>query len=79
MSEYDFILKTHKDGSYKIMPVEEKILLPPRVIYLDVFDPEKGKEFVVLYRDRRRSFGVSVSRSTNLSGIKNTASSKIRR
>ena len=54
VSEYDFILAIHKDGSYKIMPVEEKILLPPRVIYLDVFDPEQGKEFVVLYRDSKK-------------------------
>ena len=54
VSEYDLILAIHKDGSYKIMPIEEKVLLPPRVIYLDVFDPEQGKEFVVLYRDSKK-------------------------
>ena len=54
VSEYDLILAIHKDGTYKIMPVEDKVLLPPRVIYLDVFDPEQGKEFVVLYRDSKK-------------------------
>ena len=38
VSEYDLILAIHKDGTYRIMPVEEKVLLPPRIIYLDVFD-----------------------------------------
>lgn len=51
VSEYDLILAIHKDGTYKIMPVEDKVLLPPKVIYLDVFDPNEGKDFIVLYRD----------------------------
>ncbi|MCK5378503.1 MAG: DNA topoisomerase IV subunit A [Acidobacteria bacterium] len=54
LSEYDKVLVISKDGSYRIIGPEEKTLIPGRVIYLDVFDPEEGAHFTVVYRDGAR-------------------------
>jgi len=54
LSEYDKVLIISKDGSYRIIGPEEKTLIPGKVIYLDVFDPEKGAHFTVVYRDNGR-------------------------
>lgn len=54
LSEYDKVLVISKDGSYRIIGPEEKTLIPGKVIYLDVFDPEKGARFTVVYRDKGR-------------------------
>lgn len=54
LSEYDRVLIVSKDGSYRIIGPEEKTLIPGKVIYLDVFDPEEGVRFTVVYRDNTR-------------------------
>ncbi len=54
LSEYDRVLIISKDGSYRIIGPEEKTLIPGKVIYLDIFDPEEGARFTVVYRDKAR-------------------------
>ncbi|MCD4749926.1 MAG: DNA topoisomerase IV subunit A [Thermoanaerobaculales bacterium] len=54
LSEYDKVLIISKDGSYRIISPEEKVLIPGKVIYLDVFDPDEGVRFTVVYRDKGR-------------------------
>ena len=54
VSEYDRILIIAKDGSYRIIAPEEKILIPGKVIYLNLFDPDQGAAFTVVYRDKDR-------------------------
>jgi topoisomerase-4 subunit A len=51
VSEYDRILAVSSDGTYRIMHAPKKVLLPRKVLYVGVFDPEKGKDFA---RSRRR-------------------------
>jgi topoisomerase IV subunit A len=54
MSEYDRVLFICKDGSYRIVGPEEKILIPGKVIYWEPFDAEVGSKFTVVYRDSNR-------------------------
>jgi len=54
VSEYDKILLISRDGSYRIMGPEDKVLIPDRVIHCQVFDPEQGAAFTVVYRDNDR-------------------------
>jgi len=49
VSEYDKILLVSRDGSYRIIGPEDKVLIP-KVIHCKVFDPEKGAPFTVVYR-----------------------------
>jgi topoisomerase-4 subunit A len=51
VSEYDLILGIASDGSYRIMTPPEKILFTGRLIYCATFDPDRGAEFSVVYRD----------------------------
>ena len=51
VSEFDMILAIAQDGSYKIMPAPEKVLFSTKLLYCAPFDPEKGAEFTVVYRD----------------------------
>ncbi len=53
VSEYDKILLVSRDGSYRIIGPEDKVLIP-KVIYCKVFDPEEGAAFTVVYRTRDR-------------------------
>jgi topoisomerase-4 subunit A len=58
ISEYDLILGIASDGSYRVMPPPEKILFTGKLIHCEPFDPEKGVEFTVIYRDKKKtSFG----------------------
>jgi topoisomerase-4 subunit A len=58
VSEYDLVLGISSDGSYRVMPPPEKILFTGQLIYCAPFDPEKGVEFTVIYRDKKKiSFG----------------------
>ncbi len=58
VSEYDLVLAISNDGSFRVMPPTEKVLLPGRVIHCAVFDPEKGFECTVVYRDKlKMAFG----------------------
>jgi len=54
VSEYDKILLISRDGSYRIIGPEDKVLIPDKVIYCKVFDPEQGVAFTVVYRDSSR-------------------------
>lgn len=54
VSEYDLILGVASDGSYRIMPPPEKILWTGKLIYCEPFDPDKGAEFTVVYRDKQK-------------------------
>jgi len=53
VSEYDRILLISRDGSYRIIGPEDKVLIP-KVIYCKVFDPEEGATFTVVYRTKNR-------------------------
>lgn len=54
VSEYDKILLIAKDGSYRISSPEEKILISSKLIHAQIFDPEEGARFTVVYRDGDR-------------------------
>jgi topoisomerase-4 subunit A len=61
VSEYDRILAVSSDGTYRIMHAPKKVLLPRKVLYAAVFDPEKGKDFTIVWRDvARNAFGKRV-------------------
>jgi topoisomerase-4 subunit A len=51
VSEYDRILLVSKDGSFRIIGAEDKILIPDKLIHAEVFDQEEGAAFTVVYRD----------------------------
>lgn len=51
VSEYDLILGVASDGSYRIMTPPEKVLFTDRLIHCATFDPDRGAEFTVVYRD----------------------------
>jgi topoisomerase-4 subunit A len=54
VSEYDRFLVICKDGTFRIIGPEAKMLIPGKVVYFDLFDQESGKEFTVIYRDKGR-------------------------
>ncbi|MCS5636027.1 MAG: DNA topoisomerase IV subunit A [Myxococcota bacterium] len=54
VSEYELVLAISSDGTYRIMPPPEKILFSGKLIYCEPFDPEKGVEFTVVYRDKQK-------------------------
>jgi len=61
VSEYDRILAVSSDGTYRIMYPPKKVLLPRKVLHVAVFDPEKGKDFTIVWRDAdRTAFGKRV-------------------
>ncbi len=61
VSEFDLILAITDDGVYRIMTPPEKLLLSGKLLYLEVFDPEVGLEFTVVYRDQQKNaFGKRV-------------------
>lgn len=53
-SEYDKIIAIMQNGVYRIMAPPEKTLLEGKLIHLDKFDPEKGLDLVVVYRDKEK-------------------------
>ena len=54
VSEFDLILAVAADGSYRVMPPPDKMLFESRLLYCEVFDPEKGVDFTLVYRDKQR-------------------------
>ena len=54
VSEFDLILAVAADGSYRVMPPPDKMLFESRLLYCEVFDPEKGVDFALVYRDKQR-------------------------
>ncbi|MBK7952427.1 MAG: DNA topoisomerase IV subunit A [Deltaproteobacteria bacterium] len=55
VSEFENVLAIAKDGTYRIMNAPEKVLFTAPLLYAEVFDEEKGKEFTVVYRDKSRT------------------------
>ena len=54
VSEFENVLAIAKDGSYRIMTAPEKVLFSAPLLYAEVFDPEQGIEFTVVYRDKKK-------------------------
>lgn len=54
VSEFDLILGIASDGTYRIMPPPEKVLLSGKLLHCEPFDPDKGAEFTVVYRDKQK-------------------------
>jgi topoisomerase-4 subunit A len=54
VSEYDKILLVSRDGSFRIVAPEDKILVPDKLIHAEVFDQEHGAPFTVVYRDKNK-------------------------
>lgn len=60
-SEYDRILLISRDGSYRVVGPESKILISDKVIWAGLMDPEEGRRFTVVYRsDDRMAYGKKV-------------------
>jgi topoisomerase-4 subunit A len=53
-SEYDLILGISDDGSYRVMTPPEKLFFSGRLIHCALFDPDRGFEFTLVYRDAGR-------------------------
>ena len=54
VSEFDLVLGIASDGTYRIMPPPEKVLLSGKLLHCEPFDPDKGAEFTVVYRDKQK-------------------------
>jgi len=54
VSEFEHVLGIAKDGTYRIMNAPEKVLFTGPLLYAEVFDPDKGIEFTVVYRDKQK-------------------------
>ena len=54
VSEYDLVLGIASDGTYRVMPPPDKLLFTGKLLYCEIFDPDKGVEFTVVYRDKQK-------------------------
>jgi topoisomerase IV subunit A len=54
VSEYALILGVASDGTYRIMSPPEKILFSGKLLHCEPFDPDKGVEFTIVYRDKQK-------------------------
>jgi topoisomerase-4 subunit A len=54
VSEFEHVLAIAKDGTYRVMNAPEKVLFTGPLIYAEIFDPDKGVEFTVVYRDKQK-------------------------
>ncbi len=54
VSEFDFILAIAKDGTYRVMSSPEKVFFTGPIIYAELFNPDDGIEFTVIYRDKKK-------------------------
>ncbi|MDJ0847380.1 MAG: DNA topoisomerase IV subunit A [Myxococcota bacterium] len=54
VSEFDLVLAIAEDGSFRVMPPVEKVLFTGRLLYCELFDPEQGFGFTMVYRDRAK-------------------------
>jgi topoisomerase-4 subunit A len=52
VSEYERFLIICKDGSFRIVGPDDKIFIPSKLVYVDIFNQEQGKGFTVIYRDK---------------------------
>jgi len=54
VSEFDLILAIARDGTFRVMPPPEKMLFAGKLLYCEVFDPERAEDFTIVYRDAKR-------------------------
>ncbi len=54
VTEFDRILAISSDGSYRILAPPAKLLLPRKLLYCALFDPEVGADFSIVYRDAQK-------------------------
>ncbi len=54
VSEFEHVLGIAKDGTYRVMNAPEKVFFTGPMIYAEIFDPDVGVEFTVVYRDKKR-------------------------
>ena len=54
VSEFEHVLGIAKDGTYRVMNAPAKVLFTGPMIFAELFDPEKGAEFTVVYRDKKK-------------------------
>jgi topoisomerase-4 subunit A len=54
VSEFEYVLGIAKDGTYRVMNSPEKVFFTGPMIYAEIFDPDVGVEFTVVYRDKKR-------------------------
>ena len=54
VSEFEHVLGIAKDGTFRVMNAPEKVFFTGPMIYAEIFDPEQGVEFTVVYRDKQR-------------------------
>lgn len=54
VSEFEHVLAIAKDGTYRIMNQPEKVYFTAPLVYAEIFDPDRGVEFKVVYRDKKR-------------------------
>ena len=55
LTEFDRVLIVSRDGAYKFCSPDEKILISDRAVYYEVYDQEKGIEFTIIYRDKKKN------------------------
>ncbi|RYF03682.1 MAG: hypothetical protein EOO40_11980, partial [Deltaproteobacteria bacterium] len=53
VSEYDLILAINKQGGFRIMTAQPRVLVGD-LLWCEPFDPEAGKIFTMVYRDAKR-------------------------
>jgi topoisomerase-4 subunit A len=54
VSEHDLVLGISDDGTYRVMTAPEKVFFSGKLIHCEPFDPDRGFEFTVVYRDAAR-------------------------
>ena len=54
VTEYDKILVIFEDGRFKIMAPPEKTVLEGKIRLLQVFNPDEGFTFTLIYRDKKK-------------------------
>lgn len=54
VSEFEHVLGIGKDGTYRVMNAPEKVFFTGPMIYGELFDPDRGTEFIVVYRDKQK-------------------------
>jgi topoisomerase-4 subunit A len=54
VSEHDLVLGIARDGTYRVMTPPEKVLFTDKLLYCAPFDPERGFELTLVYRDGGR-------------------------
>ena len=54
VSEFEHVPGIAKAGTYRVMNAPEKVFFTGPMIYGELFDPDRGTEFIVVYRDKQK-------------------------